>query len=60
MSQPILTEHEVLQMDTLQMIQAHVDTLLGSDDVESVRTSAVALLNTEAGRIYIAANPVAI
>jgi hypothetical protein len=60
MTQPILTEHEVLAMDKLQLIEAHIDILTGSEDPESVRTSAVALLNTQAGRDYVTANPMAL
>lgn len=60
MNQPTLTEHEILQFDTLQLIEAHVDTILTSDDAESVRCSAVALLNTESGRRYVATHPMAL
>lgn len=55
-----LTKEEVLQMDSLQLVEAHVSIIEDSVDVESVRTSAVALLNTDAGRSYVAFNPIAI
>lgn len=55
-----LSKEEVLQMDSLQLVEAHVSIIEDSADVESVRTSAVALLNTDAGRSYVAFNPIAI
>lgn len=55
-----LTREEVLQMDQLQLVEAHVSIVEDSEDIESVRTSAVALLNTDAGRSYVAFNPIAI
>lgn len=55
-----LTPAEVMQMDQLQLVEAHVTIVEESADVESVRTSAVALLNTDAGRSYVAFNPIAI
>jgi len=60
MTQPILTEHEILQIDKIQLVEAHIEILSGSEDVESVRTSAVALLNTRAGRDYVTAHPMAL
>jgi len=60
MTQPILTDHEVLVMDTFQLVEAHIEILSGSNDPESVRASAVALLNTQAGRDYVTAHPMAL
>lgn len=56
----ILTSAEVMQMDQLQLVEAHVSIIEDSTDAESIRTSAVALLNTDAGRSYVAFNPIAI
>lgn len=56
----ILTSEEIMQMDQLQLVEAHVSIVEDSVDAESIRTSAVALLNTEAGRSYVAFNPIAI
>ena len=56
----VLTPDEVRQMDTLQLVEAHLSILEDSQDIESVRTSAVALLNTDTGRAYVALNPVAL
>ena len=56
----VLTPDEVRQMDTLQFLEAHLSILEDSHDTKSVRTSAVALLNTDTGRAYVALNPVAL
>jgi len=60
MNQAMMTEHEVLQMDNLQLVEAHVDTLHESSDVEAVRNSAIALLNTKSGRDYATNYPMAL
>lgn len=49
-----------LLTDQLQLVEAHVNIFHESTDPEAVRASAAALMNTQAGRVYTAANPIAL
>jgi len=54
------TATETLMLENAALVEGHVQTLTESMDVESVRSAALALLNTSTGRAYAAMNPIAI
>lgn len=47
-----------MMTDQLVMVTALHNIAAESDDAEIVRTSAAALMNTEAGRNFVAINPI--
>jgi hypothetical protein len=57
---PDLTVRDVTNMmqDQLVMVSALHAIAADSEDAETVRTAAAALMNTQAGRNYVAINPI--
>lgn len=55
-----LQDHMVTEMmnDQLVMVTALHTVACESDDAEIVRTASAALMNTQAGRNYVAINPI--
>jgi hypothetical protein len=47
-----------MMTDQLKMVSALHAIAADSEDAETVRTAAAALMNTEAGRNYVAINPI--
>lgn len=54
-----MPEAKVDQMmtDQLVLVEGLYNTAMESNDVETVRGAMAALVNTEAGRVYLRANP---
>ena len=53
------TQTELLT-EQLQLVQALVNIAQESEEAETVRLAMAALMNTEAGRTYMAQNPMVI
>lgn len=61
MPQRVSDEHLTdIMTDQLVMVTALHSICNESEDAEIVRTSAAALMNTEAGRNYVALNPITV